>query len=225
VAAGRPGEQADDFTVVNSTDGMAEELAAIQRACFPTLAAEQLISAAHYRAHVQRFPEGQFAVVTRAGRVVGCSTDLRTTVDLDRIEHRYVDAVDHNWLGTHDPEGEWLYGVDIGVLPEYRRRGVARVLYGARHALVRRLNLRGHVAGGLLRGYGQWKDRLGVEAYVARVVAGELVDPTLSAQLRCGFRVHGIIQDYLMDPSCDNKAAYIVWRNPEYREPPRAGGR
>ena len=204
--------------VVNSTPGMAVELEAIQRASFPTLAEAELITAAHYRAHIERFPEGQLAAITAAGQPVACSTDFRTTADLDHIEHRYIDAVDHNWLGRHDPDGDWLYGADIGVLPEYRRRGIARLLYGARHALVRRLNLRGHIAGGLLRGYGLWKDRMPVDEYVAQVVSGQLVDPTLTVQLRCGFRVHGIIQDYVTDPSCDNKAAFIVWRNPEYRE-------
>ena len=208
--------------VVNSTAEMADELAAIQRAAFPTLAEAERITAAQYRAHIARFPEGQLAVVTRAGRPVACSTDFRTTIDLDHIEHRYIDAVDHNWLGRHDPQGRWLYGADIGVLPEYRRRGLARRLYAARHALVRRLNLEGHVAGGLLRGYGAWKGRLPVDEYVARVIAGRLVDPTLTAQLRCGFRVHGIIQDYVTDASCDHKAAFIVWRNPEYRTPPGA---
>ena len=208
-------------SVVNSTPGMAGELEAIQRASFPTLAEAELITAAHYRAHIERFPEGQLAAVTAAGRPVACSTDFRTTADLDHIEHRYIDAVDHNWLGRHDPDGDWLYGADIGVLPEYRRRGIARLLYGARHALVRRLNLRGHIAGGLLRGYGLWKDRMPVDEYVALVVAGRLVDPTLTVQLRCGFRVHGIIQNYVTDPSCDNKAAFIVWRNPEYRDVPR----
>ena len=206
-------------SVVNSTPGMAVELEAIQRASFPTLAEDELITAAHYRAHIERFPEGQLAAVTAAGRPVACSTDFRATVDLDHIEHRYIDAVDHNWLGHHKPDGDWLYGADIGVLPEYRRRGIARLLYEARHALVRRLNLRGHIAGGLLRGYGLWKDRMPVEEYVALVIAGRLVDPTLTVQLRCGFRVHGIIQNYVTDASCANKAAFIVWRNPEYSAP------
>jgi GNAT superfamily N-acetyltransferase len=215
-----PATPPETFVVVPSEPEMADELEAIQRASFPTLAETELITAAHYRAQIARFPEGQLAVVTGAGRPVACSTDFRTRVDLAHFEHRYIDAVDHNWLGRHDPDGDWLYGADIGVRPEYRRRGLARLLYMARHALVRRLNLRGHVAGGLLRGYGAWKDRLSAEAYVARVVAGELVDPTLSVQLRCGFTVHGIIQDYVTDPACDHKAAFIVWRNPDHRAVP-----
>ena len=207
----------ETFSVVASTPDLADDLEAIQRAAFPTLHEDELITAAHYRAHIERFAEGQLAVLTGAGRPVACSTDFRTMIDLDRIEHRYIDAVDHNWLGRHDPGGEWLYGADIGVLPAYRRRGIARLLYEARRALIRRLNLRGHVAGGLLRGYGQWKSRMAVDEYVTRVIDGRLVDPTLTGQLRCGFQVHGIIQNYVDDPSCDNKAAFIIWRNPEYR--------
>jgi GNAT superfamily N-acetyltransferase len=205
------------FAVVNSTLDMIHQLEAIQRTSFPMLSENEIITAAHYAAQIERFPEGQWAVLAPEGRVVACATDFRTRIDLNHIEHRYIDAVGHNWLTTHDPRGDWLYGADIGVLPEYRRRCLARLLYEARHDLVRRLNLRGHVAGGMLKGYGEHRHWMPVEEYVARVVAGELFDPTLSVQLRCGFRVHGIIQDYVTDPSGDNKAALIIWRNREYR--------
>lgn len=208
----------ETFTIVNSTLDMVEQLEAIQRASFPSLAEEEIMTAAHYAAQIKRFPEGQFAALNEAGRAVACSTDFRTKVDFDHFEHRYIDAVDHNWLGKHDPLGDWLYGADIGVLPEYRRLGLATLLYQARHNLVRRLNLRGHVAGGMLKGYSQHQAELSPEAYVAKVVAGELFDPTLSIQLKRGFKVHGIIQNYVDDPSCAGKAAFIVWYNPDYRE-------
>jgi GNAT superfamily N-acetyltransferase len=207
----------EQFTVVNSTLEIVEQLEAIQRASFPSLSEAEIITAAHYAAHLKRFPEGQFAVLNEAGLAVACSTDFRTRVDFDHFEHRYLDAVDHNWLGNHDPEGDWLYGADIGVLPEYRRLGLATMLYRARHQLVHQLNLKGHVAGGMLKGYGKFKACMPVEDYVAKVVAGELFDPTLSIQLKRGFTVHGIIQNYVDDPSCDGKAAFIVWYNPDYR--------
>lgn len=202
------------FRVVNSTPDMADQLERIQRASFPSLDNASLITAAHYRAHMARFPEGQLAVVNNAGGVVACSTDYRTSVDFDHFDHRYLEAVDHNWLSHHDPNGDWLYGVDIGVLPVYRRRGIARMLYEARRALICRLRLRGHVAGGLLVGYGQYKDRMSVETYVANVKAGVLFDPTVSVQLKMGFTIHGILHDYVDDPSCDNKAVFLVWHNP-----------
>ena len=30
--------------------------------------------------------------------------------------------------------------------------------------------------------------------------------------------VEGIIENYLDDPSCDNKAAFLIWRNPEFKD-------
>jgi len=196
---------------------MAEQLETVQRACFPTLSEEELIMAKHYTAQIERFPEGQFAVLNQAGTVVACSTDFITTVDFNNFEHRFIDAVDNNWLGNHNPNGDWLYGADIGVLPEYRQQGIATLLYNARHNLIRHLNLRGHVAGGMLKGYGKVKEQMSVEEYVAKVESGELFDPTVSIQLKRGFKIIGIIQNYVDAPSCDNKAAFIVWHNPDYR--------
>jgi hypothetical protein len=118
---------AEPFTIINSQLDMVEQLEAVQRACFPTLAAHERFTAAHYAAHIRRFPEGQFAVIEHAtGRLVACSTDFRTNaVDITHFEHRYIDAVDHNRLGHHDPQGNGLYGANIGVLPMYRQRGLA----------------------------------------------------------------------------------------------------
>lgn len=208
---------AETFTIVQSQLSMVEQLEAVQRAAFPTLAEDEIITAAHYAEHIRRFPEGQLAVVNTAGQVVACSTDFRTSaVDFNAFEHRYIDAVAGNWLSRHDPHGAWLYGADIGVLPAYRQRGMARRLYAARRDLICRLNLRGHVAGGLLKGFSAYKASLAVEEYVAQVIAGELFDSTLSVQLRCGFTVHGIMHDYVHDPACDGKAAFLVWYNPHY---------
>jgi len=203
--------------VIHSRPGLVKLLEAVQRASFSSLAEDELITAKHYAAHIRIFPEGQLCAVNEDGIVVGCSTDFRTKFDFKNfdMEHRYIDAVDNNWLGSHDPDGDWLYGADIGVLPEYRRRGIGTMLYRARHRLVRDLGLRGHVAGGMLSGYRAYKEQLSVEAYVDRVIAGKIFDPTLSVQLKLGFTVQGIIQNYVNDPICDNKAALIVWRNPD----------
>jgi hypothetical protein len=75
------------------------------------------------------------------------------------------------------------------------------------------------VAGGMLVGYGKFKDRMSIETYVDKVKAGELFDPAVSVQLKVGFTIHGIIHNYVDDPSCDNKAAFIVWRNPDLSAP------
>ena len=149
------------------------------------------------------------------GRVVACSTDLRTRVDFAHFAHKYLEAVGGNYLTTHDPKGDWLYGADIGVHPDYRGLGLSTLLYNARHRLVRDLGLKGHVAGAMPKGYGPLKEQMPIEVYVHKVVRGELTDPVLSVQLKRGYAVWGIIPDYLEDASCANYGVFIVWRNPE----------
>ncbi|GEM48242.1 GNAT family N-acetyltransferase [Deinococcus cellulosilyticus] len=203
------------FRVVQSTPDMAHRLAEIQRACFPDLAEGELMRAEHYLSHQKVFPEGQHAVLDEeTGQVAASSSDLRMNVDFEHFEHRYMDAVDNNYLTNHNPAGEWLYGADIAVHPEYRGHGLSTLLYNARHDLIRRLGLKGHVAGAMPKGYHLHPD-LSIEEYVQKVVAGELRDPVLSVQLKRGYQVHGIIPDYLEDPSCGHYGVFIVWHNPE----------
>ncbi len=52
--------------------------------------------------------------------------------------------------------------------------------------------------------------------YVSKVVSGELVDPTLTFQLRRGFHVLAVVQGYLRDdPETLGFAAVIEWLNPD----------
>ena len=204
------------YEVVPTSADMAPALAGIQAACFPTLSAAERMRAEHFRAHVAVFPEGQLAVLERAtGRPVASSTDFRTRFDFAHFQHRYMDAVADNWLTRHDPAGDWMYGADIGVHPDHRGRGLSSLLYAARQALVRRLGLRGHVEGAMPRGYGAVAGTMPIEAYVARVVRGEIHDPVLSLTLRQGYHVYGIIPGYLHDPSCADHGVFVVWRNPD----------
>ncbi|PYR34806.1 MAG: GNAT family N-acetyltransferase, partial [Acidobacteria bacterium] len=91
------------------------------------------------------------------------------------------------WLTSHEPNGEWLYGADVGVHPAYRGRGLATALYAARQELVWRLGLRGQVTAGMMRDYGAVSDRMSAREYYDAVVAGRNRDSTLSMQIGVGF--------------------------------------
>lgn len=187
----------------------AEPLERLQRTVFPTLAEHELFRAEHYRYHQELFPEGQYVVVDEADTVVGMTSTLRLG-DSCLVPHAFADVSGGGLLTPHDPTGRWLYGVDVGVHPDWRRRGVARGLYAARQDTVRRFGLAGQVTVGMLSGYGAVKNGLSLPAYFDDVLSGRRVDPTVSAQQKLGFEIRGLVEDYVTDPVCGGGGALLV---------------
>jgi GNAT superfamily N-acetyltransferase len=213
-------QEKTSILIANTQPEHIASLAAMQRVVFPTLNDNELYTEAKYRKHIELFPEGQFvALVYTHGeyRAVGSTTTFRTHFDFDHPQHTYLNAVAGGWLTNHDPEGEWLYGADMSVHPDFRGYGIGKRLYEARRKLVRRLNLRGEIAGAMLPGYHHYCHRLTVPQYVLRVTQGKLIDPTLSMQLKMGFDVRGILYNHLSDPRSRNTASLIVRENASYK--------
>ncbi|MBZ0296578.1 MAG: GNAT family N-acetyltransferase [Anaerolineae bacterium] len=196
-----------------------EELEAMQRLVFPTLTQDELFTAQKYRKHVELFPEGQFvalAMVEGREKVIGAASAFRTTFDFDYIHHTFQEAVADGWLTNHNPKGDWLYGADMSVHPDFRRRGIGSLLYKARRKLVHQLNLRGEIAGGMLPGYERYKKHMTIEQYVMNVIMGRATGKTLAMQLKNGFKVRGILYDHITDPRANNCATLLVRDNPHY---------
>lgn len=178
--------------------------------------------------HVKIFPEGQFvAVVRRDERVVGMAASLIVLWDDYDASASWRDFTDRGMFTNHDPEhGRTLYGAEVMVHPGVQGRGIGKLLYEARGALVRRLRLLRIRAGARLRGYHRYADRMTAEEYVERAVRGELTDPTLTFQLKQGFQVFAVVASYLRhDPESLGYAALIEWLNPEEARPEDAAGR
>ena len=197
------------LAVVQTRPEHAAQLGELQTIVFPTLAPEQRFEARHYLRHISLFPEGQFCVVD-GDRVVGMTSTIRMDFDFAHPDHTFADVIQGGWLTSHDPNGRWLYGADIGVHPEYRRRGIARMLYKARHQTVRVLGLAGQVTVGMPSGYGAVKDQMTAQHYYDELVAGTRSDPTISAQRRLGFELKTLVADYIDDPVCDRYGIVLV---------------
>lgn len=199
-----------------------EALEELQRIAYPTLGAQELMRVEHYASQYRIFAEGQFVAVAMddAGheRVVGQGSGFFIDFDFDHPGHTFGEIIAGGYFTLHDPNGAYYYGADISVHPEYRGHGIGWMLYEARKALVRRYNRRGIVAGGLIPGFARYKHAMTPHEYVERVVRGELKDPTLTFQLRNGFVVRGILENYLEDSASDNWSTLIEWPNPDYRE-------
>ncbi|MFM7201105.1 MAG: GNAT family N-acetyltransferase [Myxococcota bacterium] len=194
-----------------------DALEALQRIAYPTLHPSHLLRRPHFESHLRLFPEGQHVALLQ-GKVVGMSATFRTQVDFEHPSHAFNDIIAEGYFTHHDPAGPWLYGADVSVHPDARRKGVASRLYAARKHLIKALNLRGMVAGGMMPSYRFHKATLPVEVYIQKVASGELTDPTLTAQLSNGFQVRGVLHNYLHDELLGDDAALIVWDNPDFQQ-------
>jgi 4-aminobutyrate aminotransferase/(S)-3-amino-2-methylpropionate transaminase len=199
----------DGLTVLHTRPEHAAELEELQRICFPTLDDAERFKARHYLKHIELFPDGQF-VVLDGNTVVGSTTTLRLHFDFDHVDHTFADIIQGGWLTSHEPNGEWLYGADVGVNPAYRGRGLATALYAARQETVWRLGLSGQVTAGMIRDYGAVKHQITAEDYYRAVVEKRVRDSTLSMQLGVGFEPRALLEDYLNDPASDNYSVLLV---------------
>jgi GNAT superfamily N-acetyltransferase len=186
------------------------QLVELQIVCYPTLADTSRLKSPHFESHLRIFPEGQWVALDGA-RVVAMSAGFLCTFDFGHPHHTFDEIIDYGFFTRHDPQGQHFYGADVSVHPDYRGRGLSRRLYDARKALVRQRGLQGIVTGGMIPGFAQYKSVIDAETYVARVLAGDIFDPTLSVQLRQGFRVRGLLPNYLPDTATDGWSVLLEW--------------
>ncbi len=192
----------------------AEALEDLELAVFASISPDDLYNADELRVLAETFPEGNFVVLDE-GRPVGMGLGILVEFDFAHTSHALVDITGENGVEHHSIDHPWYYGTDISVYPEYRGRGIGRQLYELRKDCVRRLGKRGIVAGGVIPGYADHIDAMSAQAYIDKVVAGELYDPTLTFQLENGFEARGVIPGSLDDPTVGNNSVLIVWENPD----------
>jgi len=174
-------------------------------------------STAHLRGQMQNFPEGQFVAVFE-GRVVGYCATFRIGEAEAFARHTWSEITGAGLASRHDPDGEWLYGMEVFVDPAYRGYRIGQRLYTQRKNLCQRLGLKGIVFGGRLPALRRRIKKVGsAEAYVEAVREKRMRDPVLSFQMRNGFEPIGVLHDYLpSDRDSLGHAAHLVWRNPKY---------
>lgn len=207
-------DQEDQGRIIvrNTTPADFADIERISRAVYPF---DEPYTPKYLRKHLEAFPEGQFvACDTGTGRVVGMAASLIILWDDYDSLDSYSDFTDSGYFTNHDPAGRTLYGAEVMVDPEMRRRGIGSLLYAARRRLAERFALLRIRAGARLPGYGRYADRMDAETYVRKVITRELKDPTLTFQLDQGFHVLAVVPNYYThDPNSRDYAALIEWVN------------
>lgn len=183
-------------------------MAKLQNVVFPTLSNEELISADDYASYLTLFPEGQL-VVLDGDKIVGASTTFRCNYHPGF--HSFLEITGNMTLSNHNPNGKWIYGVDVSVDPSYQRKGIGSAIYNIRQQIAIELGCKGQLTVGMTNGYHLYKDTLTIKEYCEKLRLGLLKDPTVTSQMKCGFRWIEPFYDYLNDPKSGNAGISMYW--------------
>ncbi len=178
-------------------------------------------SAEMLRSQQTHFPEGQF-VVEYEGKVVGHCATFRIDEATALAPHTWEQITGGGMASRHKADGDWLYGMEVVVHPDFRRMRIGQRLYQARKRLCTDLKLRGIVFGGRIPGLAKNVQRYGdALTYVQAVVDGKRKDQTLSFQLANDFEMIGLLRAYVpSDYDSLGYAVHLIWRNPQRHDHP-----
>lgn len=217
------GEARPKLVVRNAVPADIPGIQDLSRRVYAALGESGTYATAQLRGHLHQFPEGQFVAVFE-GRIVGYCATFRISADVAMKPHDWATITGRGFASRHDPEGDWLYGMDVIVDPGLRGRRIGQRLYNERRKLCQHLRLKGIVFGGRMPNYARRARALGSpERYLELVKEGKQRDPVIGFQMRNGFEPIGILHDYLpSDHESRGHAVHMLWRNPQVPDEERA---
>lgn len=165
------------------------------------------------QSHVARFPEGALCVEVD-GEIAGSMTGLRMDFDPAHPDHTWEQVTDNGYIRNHNPDGDTLYVVDIGVRPAYRKLGLGKWLMLSMYEVVVQHGMKRLLGGGRMPGYHKVAAEMTAEQYLDAVVRGQLKDPVITFLLRCGRTPLRVVENYLEDEESLHYAALMEWKNP-----------
>jgi predicted amidohydrolase/GNAT superfamily N-acetyltransferase len=165
---------------------------------------------------INNFPDGQFVILVDE-KVVGYCATFRISEQIGLKPHTWTEITGNGYASRHDPNGDWLYGMEVCVDPDYRGYRLGQRLYNERKKLCQSLGLKGIVFAGRLPTLAKRIKKYGdVEKYIDAIKSKQARDPVLSFQLHNGFEVIGVIPEYLtVDHESMGYGIHLIWRNPK----------
>lgn len=165
------------------------------------------------------FPEGQIVVKVN-GHIAGAALSIIVDGKMAEKKHTYKEITGDYSFSTHSAKGDFLYGIDVFIHPEFRGLRLGRRLYDYRKDLCERLNLKGILFGGRIPNYHEYADNMTPKEYLQKVREKEIHDPVLNFQLSNDFHPIRILRNYLLgDTASGEYAALLRWDNIYYEEP------
>lgn len=171
------------------------------------------------------FPEGQICIEDN-GKLVAAALSLAIDFSLFGDQHTYNQIITGGSFKNHDPQGDYLYGIEVFVDPDYRGMRLGRRLYDARKELAVNLNFKGIFIGGRIPGYHKHADQMSPEEYILKVKDREIYDPVLTFQISNDFHVRNLLDDYWpIDHHSHGNAVLLEWINIYFKKKTKLIGR
>ncbi len=188
----------------------------LTKKCYPK---EPPYTLAMLRGQIYHFPEGQF-VAENDGKIVGYCATLVISGDLALYPHTWNEITGYGYASTHDPKGDYLYGMEVCVDADYRDLRIGKRLYDARKKLCQYLRLKGICFCGRMPGFAKRSRQIeDPQDYVELVKQRKIRDQVVNFQIRQGFEFIGILPKYLPeDRDSKGYATHMLWRNPEIEQ-------
>ena len=165
----------------------------------------------HLIRHINVFTEGQFVAVV-GGEIVGTCSNVLISESVWQSHGSWMDTVGGPFLENHAITGTTLYGVDITVAPKFRKIGIGRSFYECRYGLVQKMNLTRYGTACRIPDFKDHHELFPFDnphIYAEKVLAGQLIDRTLTPLLRYGLTFIDVINDYMEDEESHNAAVLL----------------
>jgi ribosomal protein S18 acetylase RimI-like enzyme len=163
--------------------------------------------------HIELFQQGALCIEIE-GEMAGSMTALIVNFNPDHPNHTWEEITDNGYIRNHNPKGNTLYVVDIGVRPKFRKLGLGKWLMLSMYEVVIHLGLERLLGGGRMPGYHKKSNNMSPDQYVEAVVKGTVKDPVLTFLLRCSRTPIGVVANYLEDEESCHYGTLMEWKNP-----------
>ena len=152
-----------------------------------------------------------------SGRITATLTWMRTTEKDALAQTSWFEKTGAGTLKTNNPQGATAFGVDLSVLKTASKNVSDRIVITALLIGLLGEGLKSIYLGSRIPGYCKHQN-VTVDEYVhGKRSSGKPFDPELYFYLKNGFKIAGIIPDYMDDPKSLNYGVMVRWDNPLYK--------
>lgn len=171
------------------------------------------------RAPLKVFPDGYF-IASVDGTPAGSFSSTVINNDLDHPIATWEEIASAGLLTKHNPNGNALYGVAIGVSYKYRGLKIRSLLLERVKEFAVELNLEFLFFGARIPSYHKYSE-MDVQEYVDKKDEnGQRFESELRLFENCGFKIDKILPGYMSgdwtDPASLDFGVLTYWMNPSY---------